>query len=134
MREIKVRGKRIDNGNWTYGFYVLREDESPVGETWETYNQHLICTYDFQGLTEYEVDIETVGQYTGIEDNNDVEIYEGDIVKNLNHIKSLTRVGVIVFSEGSFRVDFLIDESPQVIDRFDLEVIGNVYDNSELLK
>jgi uncharacterized phage protein (TIGR01671 family) len=65
MREIKFRGKRVDNGEWVYGYYVHS-------------NKDLIHEGDYGNI--WVVIQETVGQFTGLKDENDKEIYEGDIV------------------------------------------------------
>ena len=76
-RQIEFRGKRLDNGEWVYGYYV----ENKLGN-------HFIYEIERNGefvWNSYEVDPLTVGQFTGLVDKNDKKIYEFDIVRIPNN-------------------------------------------------
>ena len=71
-----------------------------------------------------------VMQYTGLKDKNGKEIYEGDIVRHA------TDEGVykVIFEDGGFYVKNLFEYDFQTINEYPLEIIGNIYENPELLK
>ena len=78
MREYKFRGKRLDNGEWVYGYYFISERDIEDGFVWrdipqiqQRYGDH----YQY-----FDVIPETIGQYTGLKDKNGTEIYEDDLV------------------------------------------------------
>lgn len=129
MREILFRGKQIDKCGWAYGGYYI----VPDGEGGAI---HRIAESDCEKY-EYNdimVDPSTVGQYTGLTANGK-KVFEGDI---LRCIKTSKTAVVQYFPEHTaFMVFCKIDNIVQNLGECELkslEIIGNIYDNPELLE
>lgn len=89
-------------------------------------------SYIFQPPCSWEVIPETVGQFTGLFDKNGKEIYEGDIVIFDNHLQGISQV---VYDYAGFNVDsktYRTALRPMMNNH--MRVVGNIYDNPELLK
>ena len=124
MREIKFRGKRLDNGEWLYGSLVILNGRYFI----------------FDDANRHEVDPTTVGEFTGLKDKNGKEIYEGDVIRSpLSEDK--TRPHRIFYHTGNAAfMGALIDRKELCylrldqdwIYKFGKEVIGNIHDNPEL--
>lgn len=138
MREILFRGKRIDNGEWLEGYYGFDD------------NKPLIAINKANGINGYFVAAETVGQYTGKTDKNGKKIFEGDIVKvhaNDSYFDDcwgwqdhwVDVVRLVVYDRG--RLQFNKRPADKYYSEFvfnhkeeNLEIIGNIHDNPELLE
>ena len=157
MREILFRGKRVDNGEWVYGYYVCLNGKSH--RIYTGYAETDCGSYypDF-----YEVLPETIGQYTGLTDKNGTKIFEGDIIRYADMYDYNCYLESLDNTEAYDKIDFgdiwTIDEVVYGIKigypAFDLnkhdwdcnglselkesgnyfyEVIGNIHDNPELI-
>lgn len=132
MREILFRGKRVDNGEWVYGSFIPDLCELLYGNKLDGFIKPFGKTRKERLMV--EVDRKTVGQYTGLRDKNSTRIFEADIVKVYDVYCNETVVGVVEFCDGSFRI---YDKDFTSYDRWmycKVEVIGNVFDNPELLE
>ena len=123
MREILFRGKTVCDGDWVYG-----------GITWNPSKKKVFIHTEWD---EGEVIPETVGQYTGLCDKNGTKIFEGDIVET-----KYGRWGQVIWfsSPRGQRWNLIpLEDKHKCPDDYDLwtpknlEVIGNIHDNPELL-
>ena len=133
MREILFRAKRADNGEWVEGYFAIGKwylDEK---------ERHAIlpidlCFYPHCEINEWiEIDPETVCQYTGLTDKNGKRIWENDIVKiGANTLVRWSKkyAGWCLVQRGWMYEHFF----GEAIDERDCEVVGNIFDNPELLK
>ena len=127
-REILFRGKRADNGKWIFG--DLRHIFH--GE----YRAHIVDNSNGlnNGVCGLEVDPETVSQFTGLCDKNGVKIFEGDIV----HVKarSCSFTGCVIYwlEEARYVCKTKSGMRYAICAKFEFEVLGNIYDNPELLE
>lgn len=152
MREIKFRGKRLDNGEWIYGSLLVSHFKDDKKE------RYFITQFSGNYTFEHEVDPNTVGQYTGLKDRNNLEIYEGDVVELVEKSVCIRTVGyqrsdchcfgkrLIVrwFPSGFMLSDQMRFKEPNTsgnVRQYDfwnntpfLCMVGNIHDNPELLK
>lgn len=122
MRDILFRGKRTDNGAWTSGYLFCFWERAYL--CWGMRNNVPVME---------EVIPETVGQYTGLKDKNGKKIFEGDIVRNpetsdVGEIYFDTNTATFAIKFASFIVNFCDYNNS------DVEVIGSVHDNPELIR
>ena len=142
MREILFRGKRLQGGEWVEGHFFksdINKRERNSGKA------TMIFTPDCDTFitvpechNSFMVVSDTVGQYTGLNDKNGKRIFEGDIAKVLQgKDKDIAYVG---FENGAF---MLYPKTGNIYERtlwsywyndWDIEVIGNITDNPELLE
>lgn len=119
MREILFRGMRLGNGEWVYGYLFRIWDEAYI--LWGTTN-------GIPGMI--KVDPSTVGQYTGLTDKNGEKIFEGDVIT----ISSAFMTGIVEYHDCGFEVRENDVYECLWYDSDELEVIGNIHDNPELLE
>lgn len=143
-RKIEFRGKRIDNGKWVYGDYfktpLTDENSGTKSEAGWFFLTGELRHCIGQDNVAFTVDEKTVGQFTGLRDKNGKKIFEADIVKIDDR-----EIGAkdIIIGEVYWCADYTLwkagpgfcvwskkghsDLSPNI------EIIGNIYENPELL-
>lgn len=154
MREILFKAKRVDNGEWVEGYYVKKYDL--LGN-----EEHLIFHADSYKVWEYvEIDPETLCRFTGRCDKNGNRICENDILMGHGNPKDLAKAVFGEFGVRDIGTGSIVDEvvgwhyeiiptdaiskcepfcwsmplTEYYINRCEMEVFGNIFDNKELLQ
>lgn len=137
MNELRGfwRGKRIDNGEWTYGDLLVIPVKGRVNTLYEIIERVAITGCQCVGPS-------TLGECTGLRDKNGTPIFEGDIIKTKEYGKDVGHsnindydIFVVKYEPATFRLEnnnrrFILDD-----DKYSkYEIIGNIHDNPELLK
>lgn len=134
MREILFKAKRIDNGEWVEGSFVKAECLNGISF------DYVIIEVQATGKG-YNIDENTLCQYTGLTDKNGNKIWENDIVEeDWGTYKGAVHFGLFenqVLKNMGFNIHWFMASSyrqdlPYWTDK--IEVIGNIFDNPELLE
>ena len=135
MKEILFRGKLTDNCEWAYG--VPTKDNH--GEMVMVESTFECEEYNCRGANCLYVDENTVGQYTGLTDKNGTKIFEGDILHCTARLDSANMV--VIYKDAEFRLVpcdryklYTTGMGYKYFGSLITEVIGNIYDNPELLE
>ena len=119
MREILFRGKQVGNDKWVEGGYY--ENNTGKYIISPAFVAHLVIP-------------ETVGRFTGLTDKNGVKIFEGDIVNVKARSCSFTGCVIYWSEEARYACKTKSGTRYAICARFEFKVIGNIYDNPELLE
>ena len=144
MREILFRGFHPDksgeqrafvNGEWVKGYWVTGNLFLPDNPKTPTQ----ICIGTSTVRISYDVIPETVGQYTGLKDKNGKKIFEGDIIKCISRFDAKDMV--VIFEKAEFHLvdcqrykNYTECCGYRYFGTLETEVIGNIFENPELLK
>ena len=125
-REILFRAK--SSQSWCYG-YVHKDYESPMPNKWR-----LTTAYGDVKV----INSDTIGEWTGLLDKNNVMIFEGDILQVNYHGNEVGRV-CIYYKYAMYLCDIIygdvdFDTLGMLSANYQLEVIGNTYDNPEFIE
>lgn len=155
MREFLFKAKRIDNGEWVEGYYI--RDQYHIGG-----KDIIFYRKDSDRFTVYTniIDIETLCQFTGLCDKNGKKIWKNDILMCHGNPKDLVKVLFGEFGVRNIETGSIVDKvvgwhyevvptdaisrcepfcwpmplTEYYIERCEMEVVGNIFDNKELLQ
>lgn len=126
MREILFKAKRVDNGEWVEGYFVKKHGIPFIYENAE-------CPQ-----SNWEIDENTLCQYTGLTDKNGKKIWENDICDRKERFPEIVKMQkgdwTLDYSYAIGKEDCYCNLGFYVLERKSVEVIGNIFDNPELLE
>lgn len=138
-REIKFRGKSLDNGEWVYGDLMHNAHRNKRAS--------ILCVprvINFPGqICNVPIVKDTICQFTGLHDSDGKDIYEGDILADnecaIGAVEITPRNGVVIKRRlgANFSValrSFTYDSDFNIGQLSELKIIGNIHDNPELLQ
>ncbi|HUM52281.1 MAG TPA: YopX family protein [Chitinophagales bacterium] len=130
MRDIKFRGKRVDNGEFVYGYYVESKARHEGWEETGYWFSIYVDISDFEEPDHYQVIPETVGQYTGLPDMISTDIFEHDYMDSEEGLLEVFFIDgrfILMYADtGTYRCE--LNEANKI-----LSVCGNKFSNPELL-
>ena len=139
MREIRFRGKTLDGLKWVYGDLIQENSGRVVIRTnLKTWGKNSdVAPYG----ESVDVKPDTVGQYTGLNDRNGKEVYENDILRVYDR-KTYFNIIVSWSKEAVAFMACYCDKNQSPLSWFsnllpngyEIEVLGNIHDNPELLE
>lgn len=146
MRDIIFRGKKAGANIWLYGqyySYYKKRKKKQGNEVVQEEKEEVPCIYENEEPSGTEIAPETLGQFTGLYDKEGFPIYEGDIVRVADKDDYVRTVeyknggfGFLSWDKNhwypfGFHWEIVIDSKSRCID---IEVIGNIHDNPEIMK
>lgn len=159
MREIIFRGKRIDNGEWIEGYFAIICEKTVIIEKDSEKYYSIDDEKNSRGNRIIEINPETLCQFTGLYDKNGNKIWENDILMCHENPEDLVKVAFREFGVRNIGTGSIVDKAigwyyevvqtdaisrcepfcwsmpltEYYIDRCEMEVVGNIFDNKELL-
>lgn len=130
-REIKFRGKCLDNGEWVYGDLNHGISYTADGAK-RDYRIGPVGNF-------YSVDPNTVGQYSGLHNGDSEAIYEGDVVQFYDEFECKRITALVIWNKDFCSFDCAIGGEPvcglssAIVEFNDFELLGNIFDHPELL-
>ena len=147
MKEILFKAKKIDNGEWIEGGSIIQFLDNGVRSVYmPQFNTKCICTHDdvtddileFTNCRFCKVNPETVCRYTGLTDKNGKKICENNIcIVYSDNLDEKDRYFIVKWDDDGARFILKGDIFTADFDYlywFKCEVIGNIFDNPELLE
>lgn len=152
MREIEFRGKSLVTNNWVYGNCIIDKWGDSNNEIIYEILQDRTAPDYLKNWIPVRVNPNTVGQYTGLKDKNDKKVFEGDVIRMHYFFNNYDPISLGAFEDeaeiiGVVKCELLDGFYVETVDDHsicylqwveepteELEVLGNIYDNPELLE